>query len=136
MSLKVKPTIHHSIRDLALASSSGFRSKMIEVPEWGDIKIILREPSAESWVKFREIMNPLENEGSENKNKLTIQEEFIRNKKADVVMFIDVLLDENGDRVFNDEDESAVFDVYGPVHSRLLSQALELGISQEKAEAK
>ena len=44
-----------------------------------------------------------------------------------------VLLDENGERVFSDEDQEQVSKIYGPVHSRLLAQALNLGMSQEEA---
>lgn len=125
-----------SLRDLALAPSSGFRSVLTEVPEWGGAKVILREPSGEAWVKFREIMTVPDPEEGQEPAKLSIQEEFFRNKKADVVMFIDVLLDENGDPVFSYADEKTVSEIYGPVHSRLLTQAIGLGMSQEKAEAK
>lgn len=125
-----------SLRSLALAPSSGFRSVLTEVPEWGGAKVILREPSGEVWVKFREIMTLREPEEGETPPKLSIQEEFLRNKRADVVMFIDVLRDENGDRVFSDADEETISEIYGPVHSRLLSQAIGLGMTQEKAEAK
>lgn len=124
-----------SLRALALAPSSGFRSKVITVPEWDNAKVMLREPSGEAWMRFREIMSPELAEG-ETETKLTPQETFLRNKSADVVMLIDVLLDENGDRVFSDEDEPIVSEIYGPVHTRLLNQALKLGISQETAEAK
>lgn len=125
-----------SLRDLALATSSGFRSKVVEVPEWNGVKVMLREPSGEAWVKFREIMTPAEPEDGQEPQKLTIQDEYLRNKQADVVMFIDVLLDEKGERVFSQGDEQTVSEIYGPVHSRLLSQAIALGMSQEKAEAK
>lgn len=125
-----------SLRALALAASSGFRSKVIEVPEWNGAKVMLREPSGEAWVKFREIMTPAEPEEGQEPQKLSIQEEYLRNKQADVVMFIDVLLDESGNRVFSEGDEQTVSEIYGPVHSRLLSQAISLGMSQEKAEAK
>lgn len=125
-----------SLRDLALATSSGFRSKVIDVPEWNGAKVMLREPSGEAWVRFREIMTPPDPEEGQEPQKLSIQDEYLRNKQADVVMFIDVLLDENGERVFNHGDEQTVSEIYGPVHSRLLSQAIGLGMSQEKAEAK
>ncbi|QFH70992.1 phage tail protein [Enterobacter sp. E76] len=134
MSKTVK-TSSSSLRDLALAPSSGFRSKIITVPEWNGAKVMLREPSGEAWLRFREIMAPELPEGEEAP-KLTQQENFIRNKKADVVMFIDVLLDENGGHVFSDDDEPTVSEIYGPVHARLLSQALNLGMTQEHAEEK
>jgi len=125
-----------SLRNLALAPSSAFRSKVIEVPEWNGAKVMLREPSGEAWVKFREIITPPEPAEGQEPQKLTMQEEFLRNKKADVVMFIDVLLDESGERVFGKDDEEIVAEVYGPVHTRLLNQALKLGMSQETAEEK
>ncbi len=135
-STKQTETSPASLRALALAASSGFRSKVIEVPEWNGAKVMLREPSGEAWVKFREIMTPTEPEEGQEPQKLSIQEEYLRNKQADVVMFIDVLLDESGNRVFGEGDEQTVSEIYGPVHSRLLSQAIGLGMSQEKAEAK
>lgn len=135
-STKQTETSPASLRTLALAASSGFRSKVIEVPEWNGTKVMLREPSGEAWVKFREIMTPPEPEEGQEPQKLSIQEEYLRNKQADVVMFIDVLLDESGNRVFNEGDEKTVSEIYGPVHSRLLSQAIGLGMSQETAEAK
>lgn len=135
-STKQTETSPASLRALALAASSGFRSKVIEVPEWNGAKVMLREPSGEAWVKFREIMTPTEPEEGQEPQNLSIQEEYLRNKQADVVMFIDVLLDESGNRVFGEGDEQTVSEIYGPVHSRLLSQAIGLGMSQEKAEAK
>ncbi|PEI02637.1 phage tail protein [Pantoea agglomerans] len=135
-STKQTETSPASLRTLALAASSGFRSKVIEVPEWNGAKVMLREPSGEAWVKFREIMTPPEPEEGQEPQKLSIQEEYLRNKQADVVMFIDVLLDESGNRVFSEGDEQTVSEIYGPVHSRLLSQAIGLGMSQEAAEAK
>lgn len=135
-STKKTETPPSPLRALALAASSGFRSKVVEVPEWNGAKVMLREPSGEAWVKFREIMTPSEPEEGQEPQKLSIQEEYLRNKQADVVMFIDVLLDESGSRVFSEADEETVSEIYGPVHSRLLSQAISMGMSQEKAEAK
>jgi hypothetical protein len=58
----------------------------------------------------------------------------MRNKDADVILFIDVLLDEDGNRVFSDDDSQIVREIYGPVHKRLLSAALALGVDQDQAE--
>ncbi|MDH2121661.1 phage tail assembly chaperone [Pantoea brenneri] len=124
-----------SLRSLALAASGAFRTKTVTVPEWENASVTLREPSGEAWLKFRNIVSP-EPEAGEELPKLTQTETFMRNKEADVVMFIDVLLDESGNRVFSDEDMAIVSEIYGPVHGRLLSQALRLGMSQEDAEAK
>lgn len=126
-------TSQNSLRNVALTASKAYRTKDgIKVPEWDGVTVTLREPSGDAWVKFREIINPQLADGEEE-TQLTEAQKFLRNKEADVVLFIDVLLDENGDRVFSDEDQAQVSKIYGPVHARLLAQALNLGMSQEEA---
>ncbi|PTA87455.1 phage tail protein [Kosakonia sp. H7A] len=120
-----------SLRDLALAAASGYRTKTVTVPEWGGAKVTLREPSGEAWATFRDFVGTTPDDDDENK--LSETEKFIRNKEADVILFLDVLLDETGARVFSDEDRATVAEIYGPVHARLLSQALKLGITQDEA---
>ncbi|KIS44767.1 phage tail assembly chaperone [Kosakonia radicincitans] len=123
----------NSLRDLALAAASGYRTKTVTVPEWGGAKVTLREPSGEAWATFREFLGATPDD---DKNPLSETEKFIRNKEADVILFLDVLLDETGARVFSEGDRATVAEIYGPVHARLLRQALELGITQEDAEKK
>ncbi len=125
-------TSQSSLRNMALTASKAYRTKEVPVPEWDNAKVTLREPSGDAWVKFREIVNPEIKEGEEARQ-LTETQKFLRNKEADVVLFIDVLLDEKGDRVFSDEDQEQVSQIYGPVHARLLAQALGLGMSQDEA---
>jgi len=125
-------TSQSSLRNVALTASKAYRTKEVPVPEWDNAKVTLREPSGDAWVKFREIVNPEITEGEEAPQ-LTETQKFLRNKEADVVLFIDVLLDEKGDRVFSDEDQEQVSQIYGPVHARLLAQALGLGMSQDEA---
>ncbi len=36
------------LKTLALARLSGFRHKTVKVPEWGNVSVVLREPSAEA----------------------------------------------------------------------------------------
>lgn len=124
-----------SLRDLALAPQGAYRTKIVAVPEWGDVKVTLREPSGEAWVDFRALISPELAEGEEAP-KLSATETFIRNRDADVILFIDVLLDDAGNSVFSQEDKKLVSEIYGPVHARLLQQALSLGLTQEAAEAK
>lgn len=124
-----------SLRDLALAPSGAYRTKEVSVPEWGGIKVTLREPSGQAWVDFRALLSPELPEGTEPPQ-LSPTEIFIRNRNADVILFIDVLLDETGSQVFSPEDKEQVSEIYGPVHVRLLQQALALGLSQESAEKK
>lgn len=130
-----KKTLAASLRALALAPSGAYRTKETIVPEWDGAKVILREPSGQAWTDYQALLNPEVPDGAEP-TKLTPSETFIRNRAADVILFIDVLLDEEGQPVFSGEDRDEVAQIYGPVHVRLLQQALALGVSQEDAEKK
>ncbi|WP_368897101.1 phage tail assembly chaperone [Morganella morganii] len=105
---------------------------MVKVPEWNGIAVILREPSSAAWLRWRELMNT----DGEGDKKLSEAEQAQRNLRADVVMFSDVLLDEDKERVFSDDDTEEVMAVYGPVHARLLKQALDLMATPDEAEKK
>ncbi|EFH4336372.1 TPA: phage tail assembly chaperone [Escherichia coli] len=118
-----------NIRELALARLSGFRNKTEVVKEWGGVGVILREPSAEAWLRWQEIVK-------ESDEELSVSEKAMRNLRADVTLFIDVVCDENQEPVFTPEDAEEVQDVYGPVHSRLLKQALDLITSSDDAKKK
>lgn len=122
-----------SLRALALTAATAFRTKTVTVNEWGGAKVILREPSGEAWATFREFVGDTPDD---DKKPLSETEKFIRNKEADVILFLDVLLDETGNRVFSEDDRATVAEIYGPVHARLLRQALDLGITQDEAEKK
>ncbi|WP_275371735.1 phage tail assembly chaperone, partial [Xenorhabdus bovienii] len=67
---------------------------------------------------------------------LSVAEKTRRNVRGDVVLFIDVLWDEDGEPVFSADDADTVAGIYGPVHARLLHQALDLMTSQADAEKK
>lgn len=120
-----------SIKELALAKMSGFRHKIITVPEWGGVKVVLREPSGEGWLRWQEIAK-----SGTDEEEVSVSEKAHRNLCADVALFIDVLCDADKQPVFSQEDEDQVRDIYGPVHSRLLKQALDLITSAEDAKAK
>ncbi|KNZ84895.1 phage tail assembly chaperone [Morganella morganii] len=105
---------------------------MVKVPEWNGVAVILREPSSAAWLRWRELMNT----GADGDEKLSEAEQAQRNLRADVVMFSDVLLDEDKERVFSDDDTETVMAVYGPVHARLLKQALDLMTTPDEAEKK
>ena len=105
----------------------------MNVAEWENTVVMLREPSSPAWMKWREIIH---HDNAEDEHSLSDIEIAQRNLRADVVMFIDVLRDENGDVVFDESDINDVMAIYGPVHSRLLKQALDLTISVDDAEKK
>ena len=121
-----------SLKELALSPKNAFRSKIVKVPEWNGATVILREPSSAAWLKWRELMNT-DTGSEENKSEA---EQAQRNLRADVVMFSDVLLDEDKERVFSDDDTDTVMEIYGPVHARLLKQALDLMTTPDEAEKK
>ncbi|VGQ11704.1 hypothetical protein SB5439_04985 [Klebsiella variicola] len=118
-----------TIRDLALAPKSGFRSKVINVPEWDNAVVTIREPSAQAWLQWQEIVYP---NGEENDEELNAVEKAHRNLKADVMLFINILFD-GDERVFNDEDAAQVQEVYGPIHARIVKQALNLSLTSDEA---
>ncbi|MCQ1605425.1 phage tail assembly chaperone [Escherichia coli] len=110
-----------NIRNLALATMSGFRHKTVDVPEWEGATVVLREPSAEAWLRWQEIVKAKDGE-----TPLSVAERAHRNLEADVELFIDVLCDTGLQPVFSEDDREQVIAVYGPVHARLLRQSLEL----------
>lgn len=126
-----KKTSPASLRDLALAPGAGFLTKAIEVPEWGSAKVILREPCAEAWLRWQDVVK-----SDDDGKPLSVSERARRNLHADATLFIDILRDENGEPVFNVDDIELVLSVYGPVHSRLLRQALDIITDIESAKKK
>lgn len=92
---------------------------------------MLREPSAEAWLHWQDVIKPGDTDGE-----LSVSERAHRNLRADVTLFIDVLFDEQGEPVFSKNDFADVEAVYGPVHARLLRQALNLTTDQKEAEGK
>ncbi|CNE63420.1 Phage tail assembly chaperone [Yersinia rohdei] len=125
------------LRALATAPLAGFRHETVTVPEWDGAVVILREPSAPAWM--RSISYIKNNEGDEQGGEQTepdIEARIISNAMADVLLFVDVLLDEKGVRVFNDDDVNTVVGSYGPVHSRLLRQAMALSKNDIEAAEK
>lgn len=125
-----------SLKALVSAPMAGFRTKLVEVAEWNGAKVILREPSPAGWGRWREVMEPKEPKKGAKAVELSITEQTQRNIRADAVMFIDVFLDEDQQPVFTPEDLTEVVGFYGPVHSRLLKQAMALQTSTEDAEKK
>lgn len=129
-----KKASQSSLRTLALAPMAGFRSKTVTVPEWDGVQVKLREPSATAWVEWQQVISPDDNE--KEQESLSASERALRNKNADVVLFIDVLLDDEDMPVFTAADRHQIEQIYGPVHARLLKQALDLSTTMAEAEKK
>ncbi len=77
------------LKTLALARLSGFRHKTVKVPEWGNVSVVLREPSAEAWYLWQEVLNG----DGEDDDTLSVVAKTRRNLEADVTLFCDVLCD-------------------------------------------
>ena len=73
--------------------------------------------------------------GADDEN-VSVSEKAHRNLCADVVLFIDVLCDTDKQPVFSVDEEEQVREIYGPVHSRLLKQALDLINNADEAREK
>lgn len=119
-----------NIKALAMAKMSGFRHLSIVVPEWDGETVILREPSAEAWLRWQSIVK------KDDETELSVSENARRNLDADVTLFIDVLHDVDEQPVFSVEEADSVAKIYGPVHSRLLRRALNLITDTEEAKEK
>ncbi|WP_145537572.1 phage tail assembly chaperone [Yersinia alsatica] len=121
------------LRALATAPLAGFRHETVTVPEWGGAVVILREPSAPAWMRS---ISYIKNTEGDQQEEPDIEAKITSNAMADVLLFVDVLLDEKGVRVFNDDDVDTVVGSYGPVHSRLLRQAMALSKNDIEAAEK
>lgn len=119
-----------NLKQLALAKLAGFRNKTVIVPEWQGAEVILREPSAEAWLRWQDATKAGEAE------ELSVSEKALRALRGDVTLFIDVLCNPGQQPVFNVDDMDEVQSVYGPVHSRLLKQALDLVTGAEDVRGK
>ena len=124
--------VKNNIRSLILSPMAGFRTCTVKVAEWKGAEIKLREPSGKAWVEWREVMQPKEGGDQE----LTASQIAHRNMQADIILFTDVLLDEDDSPIFSDADRAEIEQFYGPVHTRLLNQALGLSSTQADAEKK
>ncbi|EFM9013810.1 phage tail protein, partial [Escherichia coli] len=69
------------LKTLALARLSGFRHKT--VPEWRNVSVVLREPSAEAWYLWQEVLNG----DGEDDDTLSVVAKTRRNLEADVTLF-------------------------------------------------
>lgn len=130
-----------NLKALALAPMAGFRKKEVIVPEWENAKVIIREPSAEAWIRWHSISSPDQPKPPEGQEapevpELTPSERAFRGMRADVTLFIDILLDTDLQYVFTVDDTEQVEAIYGPIHSRLLKQALDLIRDADDAKAK
>ncbi|WP_392552967.1 phage tail assembly chaperone [Orbus wheelerorum] len=107
-----------NLKKLISAKNAGFRTTTLTVPEWGGITVVLREPSVGAWSIWAETLRQIEdNNDADDKHSKRIE--------AEAILFASTLCDEKGNIIFDGEYDDLIAN-YGPVHSRLLNQALEL----------
>jgi hypothetical protein len=114
-----------NLKQIITAKNAGFRTKKVQVEEWG-VSITIREPLHTDFNRYiKTIKDITDNE------KLTDHEKDLLNIKAEATLFATVLLDDNGDFVFSNDIDDLVKS-YGPVHTRLVNEAFEmLGLKKE-----
>ena len=83
------------------------------------IRRIYTEYNAEEMKKAKEDANGVNDDLHPDELKTSV--------RAEAMLFSHAFLNPDGSRVFVDEDIDALAEVYGPVHSRLLSLAIRLG---------
>jgi hypothetical protein len=129
-----------SLKALALAPMAGFRKK--KSPFRSGITPKSSFVSHQQKPGFAGRALPARNHPNHRKGRspeapeLTPSERAFRTMRADVTLFIDILLDTDLQPVFTVDDTEQVEAIYGPVHSRLLKQALDLIRDADDAKAK
>jgi hypothetical protein len=110
---------------------SGFRHKIIPVPEWGGVKVLIREISAPAWSLWQaELAKKEKAKEGDDTTALGDPPQPVEpevNNRAEAMLFSHALLNLDGTRVFDDDDIDTLTVVYGPVHTRLLNAAIRLG---------
>ncbi|MEY1539824.1 phage tail assembly chaperone [Providencia rettgeri] len=119
-----------NLRNLALSANQAYRTKKVRVPEWGDVEVLIREPSIQARLKCSELVSDKEGE------ELTSTQKALRNIEGDVILFMDIILEDDGSPALTEADKSGLMESYGPTHARLLAEAFSLTISAAEAEKK
>lgn len=109
-----------NLKQIITAKNAGFRTKQIEVSEW-QITVIVREPLH---IDFNRYIKSIK-EITEQKQ-LTDEEKDSLSIKAEARLFADILLDDKGDLVFKPADLDDLIKNYGPVHTRIVNEAISL----------
>ena len=117
------------IKKLASSPLSGFRHKEVPVPEWGNVKVIIREPSAPDWAQWQSALRgkvAVENEDAATNSELGEAQDLNLGIEIEAMLFSAILYDTKGLRVFTADDLGGLIQHYGPVHTRLLNEAIQL----------
>ncbi|MBM1145640.1 hypothetical protein GN155_017790 [Alcanivorax sp. ZXX171] len=118
-----------NLRALAAAPLAGFRHTLVTVPEWDNSEVLIREHSAGEWQDFRATAGivPPAAETAEEGAQPAEPAESPSDHYLDAWLLAKVLMDPSGTRVFDDDSIDELAAVFGPVHMRLLNEAVSLG---------
>ena len=112
-----------NLKQIITAKNSGFRTKSFEVKEWG-ATVHVREPLHTDFYRYIKTIEQLKED-----KKLSEQEKDLASIKAEARLFATILIDENGDSLFDVSDDTDMADLvknYGPIHTRIVNKAIEL----------
>lgn len=126
---RVKAAEAPDLRALALDPLRNFRNETLTIPEWGDVKVVVRAMSAGDWLDYRH--------RGEQLVKAQRAEQGIAEDDNDTEVSVPVapvyalvlartLLREDGSRIFDDDDVPKIGAAFSPVHDRLVDKAFEL----------
>ncbi|KVZ22337.1 phage tail protein [Burkholderia cepacia] len=135
------PTVAGALRAAILNPLTGWRHEMVQMPEWGDVTVAVREPLLEDrafWLEPLRITADVEPDDDE----ATAREKYARvsaeeHKLAYARLFVRVLYVETSAgwrREFEDGDAREVASAFGAAHERIINMALELGSMKVDAE--
>lgn len=109
-----------NLRKIITAKNAGFRSKKVHVPEW-DVTVVVREPLYSDLNRYIQAMK------SNNDNEtLSEYEKDTLNLQAEMALFATILLDDNYNLIFDQNDIADLVKHYGPIHTRLTYEAIAL----------
>ena len=122
-----------SIRDKILDPLRNFKHEMVDVPEWGSAKVIVRALSAGDWLEYRRravqqveaarIAAGLSPHAQEGQSEPTLD---IFSTPLYAFVLARTLFEPPGQRIFTDDDVPELTEAYSPIHDRLVARALEL----------
>ena len=112
-----------NLKQIITAKNAGFRTQSFNVTEWG-VTVTVREPLHTDFYRYLKTIEQLNKQ-----KKLSEHDKDVGRIKAEAQFFATILIDENGDCIFNANDDTDMADLiknYGPIHTRIVNNSIEL----------
>ncbi|AWV01985.1 phage tail protein [Burkholderia sp. JP2-270] len=135
------PTVAGALRAAILNPLTGWRHELVQMPEWGDASVAVREPLLEDrafWLEPLRLaagVEPGDDEETARAKYAAVRPD--EHVLASARLFVRVLYVETSAgwrREFDDGDAREVASAFGAAHERIVSTALELGNMKVDAE--